>query len=152
MSNPFCYVEFHTREPDRFNAFYGQLFHWNIEEIVPGNWSVDTGTFPVGGMRQAAPDMPTEILIYTQVDDIHRTIARAQALGARQIQPKTELPRNGWVAVIEDPDGNKIGLFEPLLEAAPGAAASAGPPLRREGPGEEEEGHQEEARQEEGPR
>ena len=89
MSNPFCYVEFHTREPDRFNAFYGQLFAWHIEEIVSGNWSVDTGTFPVGGMRQAAPDMPTEILIYTQVDDIHQTIARAQALGARQIQPKT---------------------------------------------------------------
>jgi len=30
------------------------------------------------------------------------------------IIPRTELPNTGWMAVFEDPSGNRLGLFERL--------------------------------------
>ncbi|HEV8324720.1 MAG TPA: VOC family protein [Myxococcota bacterium] len=114
MANPFCYVEFHSRDRDRFVAFYGQLFNWTISESIPGYAEIRTGTNPGGGLTTAAEDMQPGILVYVLVDDILAHVTRAQALGGRQIQPMTEIPGTGHLAVIEDPDGNKLGLFTPL--------------------------------------
>ncbi len=33
-------------------------------------------------------------------------------LGGKVVTPKTEIPGQGWYAVIDDTEGNQIGLYE----------------------------------------
>jgi uncharacterized protein len=49
-------------------------------------------------------------LIYISTDDIDATLAKAESLGAKTLTPKTEAPY-GWLAVLTDPDGNRIALY-----------------------------------------
>ncbi len=50
-------------------------------------------------------------LIYLDAaDGVARALARAVEAGARIVQPLTEIPPHGTIAVIEDLDGNLIGL------------------------------------------
>ena len=51
-----------------------------------------------------------EVLIYVFTDDIEAMLAKAEALGAKTLTPKTEIPQ-GWFAVFADPAGNRIALF-----------------------------------------
>jgi len=65
----------------------------------------------MGGMmkRQMPQHMPTN---YVQVESVADYLAKAVALGAREIVGKTEIPNVGWFAVLLDPQGNPLGLFE----------------------------------------
>ncbi|MFI5272850.1 MAG: VOC family protein [Ktedonobacterales bacterium] len=51
-----------------------------------------------------------EVLIYIFTDDIDATLAKAEALGAKTLTPKTEIP-HGWFAAFADPAGNRIALY-----------------------------------------
>jgi uncharacterized protein len=51
-----------------------------------------------------------EVLIYVVTDDIEATLAKAEALGAKTLTPRTEIPQ-GWFAVFADPAGIRIALF-----------------------------------------
>jgi tripartite-type tricarboxylate transporter receptor subunit TctC len=49
-------------------------------------------------------------IIYFDVPDIDPVVARAEALGARVLYPKTHTGEAGYVAEIEDSEGNRIAL------------------------------------------
>jgi predicted enzyme related to lactoylglutathione lyase len=46
------------------------------------------------------------------VADLVDALARAERAGATVIQPKTQIGGVGWSAVLQDPEGNMLGLFE----------------------------------------
>lgn len=51
-------------------------------------------------------------MIYVNVDDIPGTLARAEAMGATTVKPKTEIPGgHGFFAQLKAPDGNAWGLY-----------------------------------------
>ena len=49
---------------------------------------------------------------YVEVDSIDETIAKATELGATVALPKSPITETSWWAVVRDPDGNDIGLYE----------------------------------------
>jgi predicted enzyme related to lactoylglutathione lyase len=53
-----------------------------------------------------------EPILYLGTDDIDATIARVEAAGGKIVMPKMEIPNNGWTAWVNDPSGNRIGLFQ----------------------------------------
>jgi predicted enzyme related to lactoylglutathione lyase len=44
-------------------------------------------------------------------------VARAQKLGASVVAPRTEIKDVGWFAVLQDPSGVRIGVFEKAAAA-----------------------------------
>jgi len=52
-----------------------------------------------------------EVLIYVYTNDIDASLAQAESLGGKILQPKTEIPHIGWFAFFSDPSGNRIALF-----------------------------------------
>jgi len=46
-------------------------------------------------------------------DGVARCLARAVEAGAKVVQPRTEIGPHGAIALVEDLDGNVIGLHEP---------------------------------------
>jgi predicted enzyme related to lactoylglutathione lyase len=97
MGQPVAYFEIVSPDASRARAFYTELFGW----------------YAIGGGIGAAEE-PGEagVKIYMRVDDLEAYLERAEKLGGTRVQPPTELPGEaGSIAVLADPDGNKVGLW-----------------------------------------
>jgi predicted enzyme related to lactoylglutathione lyase len=53
---------------------------------------------------------------YVEVDSIEETIAAAEKAGGTVAMGKQEISPTSWWAVIVDPDGNHIGIYEGATE------------------------------------
>ena len=112
--HPICHIEIPATDPAAAGKFYAELFDWQIladpdlnshlfqPQRGPGGAFVEVGKTTRARIG--------EVLIYVFTDDINATLAHAQALGAKTLTPKTEIPQ-GWFAVFADPVGNRIALF-----------------------------------------
>jgi uncharacterized protein len=117
MSNPFCHIELHTPNPDVAKKFYSQLLEWKLQDMpIPGygNYTlVEAAGRSAGGiMKSQSPDAPPHWLAYIDVKDVQASATKAEKLGAKVLVPKTEIPGFGFFAVIQDPTGASVGLYE----------------------------------------
>jgi predicted enzyme related to lactoylglutathione lyase len=76
---------------------------------------VDTGTDRgiAGGFWPAPPEAHGFVQLHVEVDDVAASIEKAAALGATTLIPPQALPDGGKMAVIKDPDGIPLALFQP---------------------------------------
>lgn len=113
MGNPLVHFEFVADNPEALAEFYRKLFDWTIEKFEGGMeyWSVTTGSTPGGGIarRESPEQMQT---IYFDVPSVDDYLQKARGLGAKVIVEKFEVGDMGWGALIADPDGNLLGLWE----------------------------------------
>jgi len=117
MANPFTYLELHSTDVNRVKAFYAELFGWKTKDIpaptIGVYTEIDTREGPPAGlMPQQEPGGSSAWLAYVSVPGLDETIARAQELGASVVAPRTEIKDVGWFAVLQDPSGARIGVFE----------------------------------------
>ncbi|GAA1995666.1 VOC family protein [Microbacterium ulmi] len=99
--------------------FYSTLFGWQIAE-VPGYEGYPMWQAPnkiSGGGLAPRSEGFTQPRSYVEVDSIDDTIATAVEAGARVALEKQPISPTSWWAVIVDPDGNEIGLYEGVTEA-----------------------------------
>jgi predicted enzyme related to lactoylglutathione lyase len=113
--HPICHVEIPATDPTSLSLFYAEVFDWQIEAADPTRnahlFHVQRG--PGGAFVQVGETTGAkagQVLIYIFTEDIDATLAKAEALGAKTLTPKTEIPY-GWSATFVDPAGNHIALF-----------------------------------------
>ena len=103
-------------EAGRARKFYEEVFGWQIQGWgdAPAYQLATTGSDGLGIdgalYQRRTPDLG--VLIYVAVPDLLETLAQAERAGASLVQPKTQIGGVGWSAVIQDPEGNMLGLFE----------------------------------------
>ena len=116
------HIEWTTRDPARLKSFFSRIFDWNFFEAMPGYTMIEG----VGGVFEAPdPQMPVVITPYVNVADLGTIEAKAIAAGAQVHKSKQEVPGRGWFSILSDPDGNLLGLWQPMMPArAPKAAAA----------------------------
>ncbi|WDA41031.1 VOC family protein [Erythrobacter sp. BLCC-B19] len=121
MANPVFHFEIPVTDMDRAIAFYEAVFgHDLTRESVDG---YDMAFFPRadgqpgasgalarGDVYRPSHDGP---VIYFDVPDIDAVIARAEARGSKVLYPKKDIGAAGFVAEIEDSEGNRIALSQP---------------------------------------
>ncbi|MFB8031282.1 VOC family protein [Streptomyces sp. NPDC056465] len=126
----FCWTEVYTRQPERVDAFYEEVFGFLGTDIeLPGEagttedfrvWS-PAGTEPgedtaVGGralLTDAFPAMlPSYFLTYFAVADCDRTVETAARLGGRITAPPLDIPY-GRMAVLQDDQGAAFAVLQP---------------------------------------
>jgi len=56
-----------------------------------------------------------EFINYAMVEDIDKVLAKVEKLGGKIVIPKGEIPSVGMIAVIQDTEGNAIGLWKPAM-------------------------------------
>jgi uncharacterized protein len=101
-------------------AFYSKLFGWQIAE-PPGFEGYPMWQAPnkiSGGGLAPRTDGFTQPRSYVEVDSIDETIAAAVEAGATVAMEKDEITPTSWWAIIVDPDGNHIGLYEGVTEVS----------------------------------
>ncbi len=97
--------------------FYAGLFGWNCPEGPPeaGGYSVcDLGGKSVAGLGpQMNPDAPPSWMTYVNVDSADDTVAKVTANGGAVLAGPMDVMDVGRMAVIADPLGAVIGLWQP---------------------------------------
>lgn len=118
MPNGFVHMELRSPDIKKAKTFYESLFGWKLQQApVPGMdytlFTPESG--PGGGMMQAEPDGTPHWLPYVHVLDIEAAMKKAQSLGAKVRTSVHEIPGFGLAAVLQDPAGSPIALFQPNM-------------------------------------
>jgi uncharacterized protein len=115
----FVWDELLTENVDAARRFYGDVIGWSATEMDMGDGHVYT-LFQVGDAQVAGAMQRPEMaprpgwVIYAGTEDVDRSAARASELGANVLQTPFDLPGGiGRIAIIADPTGATIGLFQP---------------------------------------
>lgn len=116
------HIDIPVNDLGQATAFYGSLFGWRIE-AYPGfedypMWRAPNG-ISGGGLAPRSEGF-TQPRSYVEVDSIDATLAAATALGAQVGKPRTAIDETSWWAVLVDPDGNEVGLYETTATATEG--------------------------------
>jgi len=125
LDHTIVHFEIPAENLERLKKFYSDLFGWKFEKF-PGPteyWNVQTvhvneEGMPMrpgvnGGMMKK--DRPEHKPVnYISVESVDIYSNKAVQLGGQIIVPKMEIPGMGWWALVLDPDGNQIGLFETI--------------------------------------
>ena len=95
-------------------AFYSKLLGW---ETVPFDGGMPYTLFKkngteVGGLM-TMPGVPPHWLSYVTVESADACAARAAELGGTICKPPFDIPNVGRIAIVQDPQGAAIGLFQP---------------------------------------
>jgi predicted enzyme related to lactoylglutathione lyase len=125
-----CWIDVFTTDPDRTIAFYGELFGWSCErnDEFGGylNFSLD-GVRVAGGMgNDGSTGAPDSWNVYLAVADAEATVAAATAAGSTVIVPPMPVGDLGSMAVVTDPGGAAIGLWQPGEHRGFGVVAEPG--------------------------
>jgi predicted enzyme related to lactoylglutathione lyase len=111
MPNPVVHFEVRSQDPDGARRFFGELFDWSFPEgALPGYTYVDTGApgaIP-GGIGPTQGGAPL-VTFFVGVEDVAATLAAAEGLGGRTVQPATSVPGVTF-GLLESPDGQIIGV------------------------------------------
>jgi uncharacterized protein len=111
MAHPVIHAEIRSGDPDAARTFYAELFGWTYSEgAFPGYTFVDTGAdgaipTAIGPLQGGAE----AVLFFVGVEDVEATLARAEQLGGKTIQPAQQVPGVTF-GVFADAQGHHVGV------------------------------------------
>ena len=108
------HIEFPADDPERAMAFYTAVAGWEFSTMdgMPDYWVFSTGEGYGGGIGKRGVSVGQVVRDYITVDSIEDALAAAERTGGTVKEPKTEIPGMGWFAVVLDPEGSEVGLYQ----------------------------------------
>lgn len=126
MPNPVAHFEIYGDNPEKLGDFYKGVFGWEIKDAgVPGYpyWLINTvptdakgaptqpGGINGGLMKRPMPDARNWVS-YVTVASLDKTLEKAKGMGATVIRPKSAVPKQGWFAILTDPEMNTFAIWQ----------------------------------------
>ena len=117
----FCWFECGTRDAAAAKTFYTQLFGWSAVDMPMPDTDGDYTLLQMDGEDIAGlyelsgpqfEGVPSHWMNYVTVESTDQSVARAQELGAKVLQPPMDVPGAGRMAMLADPGGATIAVFE----------------------------------------
>lgn len=109
------HVEIPADDPERARRFYLAVAGWEFAamEEFPGYWMARTGEASGAGLGRRGESVGPVLRIYITVDALEPAVAAAAANGGTVVEAPKEIGGGmGRFAVVHDPEGNEIGLWE----------------------------------------
>ncbi len=123
MTDRIVHFEIPFDDGDRARAFYSGVFGWQTQEMPEMQYTM-VMTGPVGdnsmpsepgyingGMFQRTDTLNVPVLTIN-VDSIEAALDKVEASGGKTVEAKQAVGDMGFVAYINDSEGNLIGLWE----------------------------------------
>ncbi|WP_198338221.1 VOC family protein [Labrenzia sp. VG12] len=118
MANPVLHFEIPVTDMDRAVVFYQRLFGFEFDHQTVDGYEMaffprnDNHTGTSGALVKGDVYKPsrTGCILYFDVDDIDEVLRRAQTEGSVVLYAKKDIGTAGFVAEIEDSEGNRIAL------------------------------------------
>lgn len=115
----FCSVDLAAADPEKGKAFYAGLLGWEYGDPYR-EWTACLLDGKIVGGIISQPDdqreagIPSNWLSYISVADAESVAARAADLGAQVLAPAFDVGEGGRIAVLADPQGAALGLWQPI--------------------------------------
>jgi uncharacterized protein len=122
-NNPVGWFEIYVQDMARAKAFYEHVFQGQLDELRSPNSQAFPGmemwAFPMSmggsGASGALVKMPGyasggSTLVYFTCEDCAVEAARAAGHGGKVVKEKMSIGEYGFIALVEDTEGNMIGL------------------------------------------
>lgn len=119
MIGQVCWNELATSDVNKAKDFYGKVFGWKFREIKTDEMiytviSVQDKDF--AGIWQIPADqqahIPPHWMAYILVTEVESALEKAKQNGAKEIKGVTKAGEMGRFAIIQDPVGAHIALWE----------------------------------------
>lgn len=128
-----CWIDLLTSEPRRSSEFYCALFGWTAGEASPefgGYFMFFLDGAPIAGVMPNLPDMNIDDQWGTHlaVDDARGAVEKALTHGGHLGQEPMEIADLGTAAIVGDPGGARIGMWQANTFAGFGARGRPGAP------------------------
>lgn len=113
-----CWIDLSTTDVAGSREFYARLLGWTAEEPSEefgGYWMFTRDGVPVAGGMASRPGegVPDVWTVYLATDDAAKTIEAVTAHGGQVHVPAMPIAGLGTMAVVADPGGAAVGLWEP---------------------------------------
>ena len=127
-----CWVDLMTSDTQRSRNFYGQLFGWTAEDPAQEfggyfNFRKD-GALIAGCMASQRQEMPDVWSVYLATDDARKAVDAATAHGGQVLVEAMDVADLGTMAVVTDPGGAAIGIWQPGRHQGFGVVGEPGSP------------------------
>jgi uncharacterized protein len=108
------HIEFPADDPERAMAFYTAVAGWEFSSMdgMPEYWVFRSGEGYGGAVGKRGISTGKAIRDYITVDSIDDALAAAVRTGGSIAEAKTEIPGMGFFAVVTDPEGSEVGLYQ----------------------------------------
>lgn len=123
MKNVINWFEIYTSDFERAKIFYTDIFKLQLTDLPMNNENHSNmryATFPFeesvngsGGALVKIDDVKPGAggtLVYFASEEISDELSRVEVAGGKVIRPKMDIGEYGFIALIEDTEGNLIGL------------------------------------------
>jgi uncharacterized protein len=129
-----CWIDLATSDVDKAKDFYGTVFGWTFESAGPkygGYINASKDGQPVAGLMYNDPkwNSPDGWTTYLHTADINATIAEATKAGATTCVAPMEVKDKGHMAMLTDPTGAFVGLWQPIGHQGFNVINEAGAPV-----------------------
>jgi predicted enzyme related to lactoylglutathione lyase len=125
VDHTLVHFEIPADDVEKLKAFYEKVFGWKIIQADSPieYWVIQTVPTDEKGMLQRpgvnggmykrmTPE--TKPLNYFYVENVHEYLEKIKKLGGKITQDIQEVPEVGWIAAVEDPEGNAFALLQPM--------------------------------------
>ena len=117
----FCWYELGTSNVQAAKDFYGKVFGWEFSDHDMGDMTytmIKQKNKEFAGIWSIPKDKQKEIpphwMGYLLVENLDQSLEKARTQGASIIKPATNVGDFGRFAIITDPIGAHIALWQPL--------------------------------------
>ncbi len=120
--NPIIWFEIYVQDMDRAKLFYESVFEVKLDKLEsPGMeemWAFPM-TMDALGAAGALVKMDgvasggSSTIVYFHCDEVAVELERVVGAGGKIHHPKMSIGQYGFMALVVDPEGNKIGLHMP---------------------------------------
>ena len=129
-----CWIDLSTSDVERAKDFYGTVFGWTFESAGPeygGYISASKDGQPVAGLMYNDPqwNSPDVWTTYLHTADITATLSAATSAGAAVCVEPMEIKDKGHMAMLTDPTGAFVGLWQPIGHRGFNVVNEAGAPV-----------------------
>lgn len=116
-----CWTELSTTNVPAAKEFYSNVFGWKFSDHDMGDTTytmIEMDGKGFGGIWQIPKEMEKQIpphwISYILVEDAEESLEEAKNFGAKVIKPVTKAGDFGLFAIIQDPVGAHIALWQTL--------------------------------------
>ena len=127
MKNTVTWFEIYVSDMPRAKEFYTTIFQRELNDIPMVNErhpEMEYAFFPsdaeqsgaAGALVKMAAAQPGVggTLVYFATEEINSELSRVANAGGKVLRPKLQVPGGGFIALIQDTEGNMIGLSSPV--------------------------------------
>jgi uncharacterized protein len=114
-----CWIDTSQPEPETAAEFYGNLFGWELEDVMPpgsaGHYFMARlgggDVAAIGSIPEALPQVATWNT-YVWVDSADETAGKARDAGGSVVMEPFDVIGSGRMAVFTDPEGAALGVWQ----------------------------------------